>query len=140
MARILFDHRDLERLHGGARSEAPEYRVPVDVLETADAVEVVADLPGVTPESVEVTINGGTLVIAGRKTALTCAHRGAAFHLAERTFGQFACVVHCEVPVDASRATGTLEGGELHIVLPRLNDRRGKPIVISVTSRGGGQR
>ena len=31
----------------------------VDVLETADAVEVVADLPGVTPESVEVTINGG---------------------------------------------------------------------------------
>jgi len=49
-------------------------------------------------------------------------------------------VVHCEVPVDASRATGTLEGGELHIVLPRLNDRRGKPIVIPVTSRGGGQR
>lgn len=109
--------------------------MPVDVIETPEAVEIVADLPGVAPDSLEVTINAGTLVIAGIKSAPLCAHREAAFHLAERTFGQFACVVRCDIPVDGSRATATLDRGELHVVLPRLDDRRGKPILIPVTSR-----
>jgi HSP20 family protein len=106
----------------------------VDVIETAASLEIVADLPGVPAESVRVTFTGGTLVIAGRKRAPLCAHREAAFHLAERTFGHFACVVRCEVAVDAGRARATLAKGELHIVLPRLEERRGRESAITVES------
>jgi HSP20 family molecular chaperone IbpA len=72
--------------------------------------------------------------VTGRKRAPLCTHREAAFHLAERTFGHFACVVRCEVAVDASRARATLGAGELHVVLPRIDDRRGREIAITVES------
>ena len=114
-----------------------EYRPAVDVIETADSIDVVADLPGIPAESVRVTFTKGTLVIAGQKRAPVCAHREAAFHLAERTFGHFACVVRCEVAVDAGRARATLVRGELHIVLPRIEERRGREIPITVESSPG---
>ena len=135
MARIFFDSPDIEASHGRGGGEPVEYRPPVDVIETATAVEIVVDLPGVPAESVHVTFAGGTLVIAGRKRAPTCAHREAAFHLAERTFGQFACVVRCDVAVDAGRAGASLSAGELHVVLPRIEERRGREISIPVESK-----
>lgn len=135
VARIYFDRRDLETFR--TFGETVEYRPPVDVIETAESIEIVADLPGVPAESVRVTFTGGTLVVAGRKPAPICAHREAAFHLAERTFGHFACVVGCEVAVDAGRARATLSAGELHVVLPRIDERRGREIPIAVESQAG---
>ena len=132
VARIFFDRRDFEAFRSLGEAETVEYRPPVDVIETAAAIEIVADLPGVPAESVRVTYTGGTLVITGRKRAPQCAHREAAFHLAERTFGHFACAVRCELAVDAGRARATLAGGELHIVLPRIDERRGREIPVTV--------
>jgi len=133
VARVFFDRRDLESLRGFGEGEAVEYRPPVDVIETAESIEIVADLPGVPAESLRVIFTGvNTLVVSGRKRAPHCAHPEAAFHLAERSFGHFACVVRCEVAVDASRARAALRAGELHVVLPRVDDRRGREIPISV--------
>ena len=132
MARIFFDRRDFAAFRSLGDAEIVEYRPPVDVIETAASVEVVADLPGIPADSVRVTFTEGTLVISGRKRAPRCAHHEAAFHLAERTFGHFACVVRCEVAVDAGRARAMLAGGELHIVLPRIDERRGREIPITV--------
>ena len=134
VARIFFDRRDLEAVRSLGEADTVEYRPPVDVIETADSIEIVADLPGVPAEAVRATFTGGRLVITGRKGAPLCAHREAAFHLAERTFGHFACVVRCEVAVDAGRARATLARGELHIVLPRIEERRGRDISITVAS------
>jgi HSP20 family protein len=134
VARVFFDRRDLESLRAIGDGETVEYRPPIDVIETAEAIEVVADLPGVPAESLQVIVTGSTLVVTGRKRAPHCAHRGATFHLAERTFGHFACVVRCEVAVDAGRARATLRAGELHIVLPRVDERRGREIPITVES------
>jgi HSP20 family protein len=134
VARIFFDRRDFEAFRSLGEAETVEYRPPVDVIETADSIEVVADLPGVPAESVRITFTKGTLVIAGRKRAPLCAHREAAFHLAERTFGHFTCVVRCEVAVNAGRARATLDRGELHVVLPRIEERRGREIPITVES------
>ncbi len=134
MARIFFDRGDFEAFRSLGEAETVEYRPAVDVLETAAAIEIVADLPGVAADALRVTFTGGTLVIAGRKRAPICAHREAAFHLAERTFGHFACVVRCDVAVDAGRARATLVAGELHIVLPRIEERRGLDIAITVES------
>jgi len=134
VARIFFDRHDLETLRAFGEGETVEYRPPVDVIETAESIEVVADLPGVPAESVHVTVSGATLVVTGHKRAPLCAHREAAFHLAERTFGHFACMVRCEVAVDVGRARATLSMGELHVVLPRIDERRGRQIPIAVDS------
>jgi HSP20 family protein len=134
VAQIFFDRRDFDAFGSPAETETVEYRPPVDVIETAGAIEMVTDLPGVPADAVEVTFTGNTLVVAGRKRAPHCAHREAAFHLAERTFGRFVCVVRCDVAVDAGRARATLRAGELHVVLPRIEERRGHAIAIAVES------
>jgi HSP20 family protein len=137
VARVFFDRRDLQLLRTHGEAERVEFQPPLDVLETAHAIEVVADLPGIQAESLRVVFTDGVLVVTGHKRATRCTHREATFHLAERPFGHFACVVRCEVPVDAGRARATLDAGELRIVLPRVEERRGREIAIAVTGRPG---
>ena len=60
-----------ERLHrqlfhpGGRRSSQACWEPPVDVLETDREVLVLAALPGVAAEAVEVTIDEGVLILTG---------------------------------------------------------------------------
>jgi HSP20 family protein len=124
----------LEWLEAAAPDEPvpAEYRPQVDVSETPTAIEIVADLPGVTAEALRVVYTQGAVVIAGRKRAPGCEHRGATFHLAERTFGRFACVIRIGAAVDAGRAQASLSCGELRLRLPRIDDRRGRDITIKV--------
>lgn len=52
------------------RTSSPaEYYVPgVDALETPDELVLVADMPGVAPENLEVTVEEGMLTLIGRAT------------------------------------------------------------------------
>ena len=104
----------------------------MDVVETSSAVEVLMDLPGVPRSHLTVVFSLGTLVVAGRKVPASCAHREAAFHLAERGFGRFVRAVRLSGAFDAGRAEASLTGGELRIVLPRIQERRGRDIRIDV--------
>lgn len=125
----------LDEAAAGRVRVAAGYEAPVDVLETAAGVEVIADLPGVTADALRVIYTQNAIVIAGCKGAPGCSHRGATFHLAERTFGRFARVVRLGPAVDAARAHATLRDGELRIVLPRVDDRRGHDISIPVETQ-----
>ncbi len=109
-----------------------DYGPPVDVVEHADRLEITADLPGMTPDSIRVVFTRGTLVIAGRKLPRACSER-VAFHLAERRFGRFVRAVGLTGAFDAGKSTASLAGGELRIVLPRIEERRGHDIHIEVT-------
>jgi HSP20 family protein len=91
------------------------------------------DLPGIDAQAVTITYRDGSVVVAGHKRPTRCHHKGkAAFHLAERSFGRFARVVRLAGALDASRARATLTSGELHIVIPRIKERRGQQIGIPV--------
>ena len=104
---------------------------PVDVVEMADRVEITVDLPGVPAGDVRVIYSGGTVVITGRKLPRVCEH-SVAFHLAERSFGRFVRAIALTGAFDAGRAAASLGGGELRIVLHRIEERRGRDIPIEV--------
>ena len=110
---------------------AGECAPPIDVLETAETVEVIVDVPGVAASSLRLLFSQATLIVAGRKQP-ACAHREAAFHLAERSFGRFARAVRVAGAFDAGRASASLADGVLHIVLPRIEERRGRDIRIEI--------
>jgi len=117
---------------GQAPGTAGECTPPCDVVETAGGIDVVMDLPGVTSDSLTIVFVRNTLVVAGQKLPATCEHRNVAFHLAERTFGRFARAVRVTGAVDAGAASARLSGGELRVVLPRIQERRGGDIRIPV--------
>ncbi|MBU4613088.1 Hsp20/alpha crystallin family protein [Achromobacter sp. GG226] len=67
LARAERMHRQMFEPLPRQRSRSPAWEPPVDVLETEDALLVLAALPGVDPEHIQVTIQQGVLVIAGER-------------------------------------------------------------------------
>jgi len=126
--------RVFEELERGddRRSISGECVPALDVVETAEAIRIVVDLPGVQPEEVRILIKGGLLLIAGQKAPTTCSSHDASFHLVERGFGRFARVVHLTGAFDAARAEATIQAGELRLVIPKLEDRRGREIIVPI--------
>jgi HSP20 family molecular chaperone IbpA len=90
-------HRQVFRPAGATR--APCWEPPIDLLETSGEVQIIAALPGVDPEGVQVFIDeGGAVVITGRRDP-SPAMRRAMIHRMELPQGQFAR----RVPLPAGR-------------------------------------
>ena len=135
VARVYLERRDLPldllRLLDSSTSAA-ECTPPLDVIETEAAIELLLDLPGVSATNVEIVFAQNVLLITGTKHPAACEDREAGFHIAERAFGRFARAVSLEGAYDTARAAASLRDGELRVVLPRLDERRGAPIRIPV--------
>lgn len=125
---------DLERNSGAAGGAPAGLCTPVlDVQDTSEALEVVIDLPGVAAESVRVLLKNGMLVVAGEKASPYPAEHGdATFHLVERGFGRFARAVRLDGAFDGGRIRAILEGGELRVIVPRVDERRGQEIRVPI--------
>jgi len=135
VASIFLERRslddDLRRLFEQlTNAEAPttaECTIPMDVIETAAAVEIVMDLVGVAADAVKIVVAHNTVLVTGEKRPAACEHCGqAAFHVAERVFGRFTRAVKLSGAFDVAGAEARLRDGELRLVLPRIEDRRGR--------------
>lgn len=143
MAHILLERRDWDdewRRRSLAAQGLPDPQgiecvPPLDVTERAEFIEIVMDLPGVAADTVSITVRDGTVVVAGDKRPARCRSSAAAFHLAERSFGRFVRAIRVAVAIDARRASVTLEAGELRIRLPRLPERRGEDLRLTIATR-----
>jgi HSP20 family protein len=125
--RRLFE--DLQQAHDAAPGGL--YAPPMDVVERDDAIEVVLELAGVSPDDVRVLFKNNTLVIAGCKwPGAGPSARATAFHLVERSFGRFARAVRVTATLDLAAARATMHEGELRVRLPRLNS--GQEFVIPI--------
>lgn len=122
---------ELDREHPTVALASGECRPPLDVLETSDSVEVVVDVPGVAADSLRVAIRRNTVLVVGAKLAPPN-QPTARFHVAERAFGRFARAVRLVGAVDASHARALVSGGQLRVIVPRLEDRRGRMITVPV--------
>jgi HSP20 family protein len=139
--RIYWEHRELfddphlrQLLEGESSPGAPgECAPPLDLIETATGVELLMDVPGVSRSELTILFSHGTLIVAGRKLPPSCAHRKAAFHLAERAFGRFVRAIRLAGAFDGGHAHASLAEGELRVVLPRIQERRGHDIRIEIT-------
>jgi HSP20 family protein len=135
MARVYVERRelpdDLRRLLDSGAA-AVEYTPPIDVVETESAIQILLDLPGVDPKRVDVIFSRNVLLISGEKTPVAADQADATFHIAERAFGRFARAIGVEGAFDAAKTVATLKHGELRVVLPRVEERRGGKIRIPV--------
>ena len=130
---------ELDRAHPSDRGVAAGIYTPLlDVVDTGASIEVFVDVPGVAPDAIRVHVKNGSLIIVGEKLpAETDSRDPASFHLIERGFGRFARVIRLAVAVDAGKACATLSAGQLRISVPRIGERRGREIVVTVTPTAG---
>jgi HSP20 family protein len=135
MARVYVERRELPahliRLLEETRAAA-ECTPPMDVVETGAGLEIRIDVPGVAAAQIEIVFADSVLLVTGQKLPATCEHADAGFHMAERSFGRFARAIQVEGAFDAGRAAATLATGELRVVLPRIEERRGGHIRVPI--------
>lgn len=62
-----------DRLHrqffhfGRSADAGPVWEPPVDIFETDERLAILAALPGVSPDQVEIVVNGGVLAVVGER-------------------------------------------------------------------------
>lgn len=95
---------------GGASLTMPE----LDVRETADAIVVEAELPGVDEKDVTVTLANGILTIKGEKRQET-EEKGENYHLMERSFGGFERAIRLPDTVDDAKVEAKFDKGVLKV-------------------------
>ncbi len=115
------------------RQEGPReqiMRLPLDAYVTAEEIIIVANMPGVKPEGVEITVEGDTLTIKGERPA---PFENVDYVLQERTFGKFQRALNINIPVDANKAEAKFENGLLTLTIPKAEAV--KPKTIQVVSK-----
>jgi len=102
-------------------------RLPVDVYTTPEEIVVMASLPGLLPEEVDITIEGDTLTIRGE---LRPPLDNVEYLFQERPYGHFSRSLTLNVPVDVEKAEAVFENGVLTLTLPKLEAVKPKSIKV----------
>jgi HSP20 family protein len=88
---------------------------PLDAWATAEAYELVLDLPGVTAAGLEVQIEPGLLTISAEKAA----PEGGEVLRRERAFGRLARAVPLPEDADVAQVSARLQAGQLWVTVAR---------------------
>ena len=104
--------------------------LPLDVTTTADALVVEASLPGIKPEDVEITVENGTLTIAGKTAGERRAEEGS-YLVQEIRRGSFSRSVTLPNGLEPDRATATFEHGVLTLRIPKAEEVKPRQIRIT---------
>lgn len=126
-------HRELERageVSDGSIATA-EWAPAVDIKELADSFELHADIPGVKPEAIDVTMEDGVLTIKGEKTTAAETEKEG-YKRVERTFGSFYRRFSLPDTADAEAISAKSKDGVLEITIPKREAVKPKKISVNV--------
>ncbi|MFH1727004.1 MAG: Hsp20/alpha crystallin family protein [Pseudomonadota bacterium] len=101
------------------------FPVPVDVFETDDEIIIEAELPGMSKEEIEVTVEEDLIIIKGYKKDRSAQPQKPHFYCMERDFGKFNRVIDIPSSVNINNAEATYDSGILHIEVPKIKEKRG---------------
>ncbi|MDH3495726.1 MAG: Hsp20/alpha crystallin family protein [Gemmatimonadota bacterium] len=123
--------RVFDRFFGQAGSMTGPWTPVVDVRETKDAIEVIAELPGLRLEDVEVNIENNVLSISGEKKQEYAENSGdSEYHLVERRCGRFERSFTLPRTVDPEKIGARFEHGLLTVTLPKAEAAKPRRVEI----------
>jgi HSP20 family protein len=108
-----------------------EWSPSVDVYESRGRLVVVAEVPGLTVDSMKVVCRERELVISGERRARKPG-AGQNYLCLERPSGRFERTISLEGAVDLRETKARFDAGLLIVTLPRLKERRGRETVIPI--------
>lgn len=126
----LFEDSFIPSRRAAGQSRDRSFRLPLDAYVTPEEIVIVANVPGLKPENVEITLEGDTLTIKGERPAPL---ENVDYILQERTYGAFQRTLNINIPVDADKAEAKYENGLLTLTIPKAEAV--KPKTIQVVSK-----
>jgi HSP20 family protein len=114
------------------RGPWPEFNPKLDVVENDQEFKVLAELPGLDQNDIQVSLDHNELTISGEKKEEKEDKQQNYYHL-ERAYGSFRRSIQLPVEVDADKIDATFKNGVLNIVLPKTAESRRKRITIKAS-------
>jgi HSP20 family protein len=89
----------------------------IDIHETDAAIELTAELPGLSQDDVEIEVREGRLTLRGQKNV---SHDGSGdLRISERSYGSFARTMMLPDTIDVEKITAEFDKGVLHVTMPK---------------------
>jgi HSP20 family protein len=120
-----FAQRVFGTTNGGAQRRSV---IPMDSIRRKDEVELRFDLPGIDPESIEVTVDKGVLTVGASRTEEYAEDERP--YRRERVMGSFARRVYLSDAVDSEKIDAAYTGGVLTVRLPLLEKAQPRKVEI----------
>lgn len=102
----------------------------LDVDETADTFMVTADLPGINPENIDVTVHDDVLTITAEMPERTVEHENTKALVRERRYGRFSRSMRLPHSVNAEGVEADFREGTLTLTLPKAENAKVKTIPV----------
>ena len=107
---------------------------PVDIYQNGDHELVLkAELPDMTREDIDITVDNGTLTIKGEKKFATDISEDS-FHRVDRRYGTFSRSFSLPQTVDPAKVAAEYKNGVLTIRLPLREDSKPRQIKVEVAA------
>jgi len=103
--------------------------MPIDVSETEEHYTVVADLPGLNVEDINVNFHDGALTITGEVNRKDV-NEGDQMLVRERTYGKFNRRINLPMSVDADNIVAAYDEGVLTLTLPKAESAKPRQIEV----------
>ncbi len=101
----------------------------IDMSESDKSIIVKADVPGVDPKDIDVTVQNGVLTLTGEKKEER-EEKQKNYQRTERFFGQFYRAIALPTGVDENNVAATTSKGVITITIPKKPDAQPKKVTI----------
>ena len=107
------------------RMEKLMWQPLVEATESPTEYLITAELPGISPENVEVAMTEGTLTLKGtkseeRKEGEEGKGKDRTYHLWERSYGEFSRTFRFPLPVNEAKVAAEFTNGILKVTVPKM--------------------
>jgi HSP20 family protein len=106
----------------------------MNVRTNDEGAVVTAELPGIDPEDIDISVVGDTLTLSGSLQPETL-KEGETYHRRERGFGKFRRIFQLPFQVETDQVEASFKNGVLSISLPRAEQDKSKKIVVESTQK-----
>jgi len=101
----------------------------MNIWANEDGLIVTAEVPGVSPDEIDINVVGETLTLSGERKPDEL-EEGAHYHRQERGYGKFTRSVQLPFSVDVNKVEAIFHKGVLNINLPRAEADKPKKIAV----------
>ena len=106
----------------------------VDLLEHENAFVLVADLPGMKQEDLNISVQDNVLTLEGTRTFAHADNGQGKYHYSERFSGTFCRRFLLSAAVETDQITATYKDGVLEVHIPKAAEAQPKRIAVQASS------
>lgn len=119
---------------GEGLAEGGKWAPALDIYEAGDALVVEAELPGMDPKDIDVTVDDGVLTIKGERKHERDVQEES-YYRVERAYGFFQRAVRLPAEAEPDSVKASYEAGVLRVTVPKVEPKKPKSVPVTVETK-----